>query len=320
MCIAIFKPANKDITEATLAQCHKSNSDGCGFSFINHQGQLEIFKTMSFTKFMLAYNEALEQSPTSPFIIHFRIATHGTVNEFNCHPFRINEELTFIHNGVISWIDKCGDKLKSDTQMYNELVLQQLPSGWEENAGIRKLIEETIKGSKFVVLRRDGQHFIFNESAGVWDDGIWFSNYSYKTSRITHTNRDSKGRILPFHRTDDKWWNYRGSDWDYGSDPTGAYWQDGERYTYIGGLRHRWNKTEIKWELCPKEPMVPAIKEDTTCDLCNIDFGRSQTYICSLTDKEGDVIEKMNVCSVCLREYAEAGITFDTVTSYIRKV
>jgi predicted glutamine amidotransferase len=50
------------------------------------------------------------------FMIHFRLATHGTVSLSNCHHFDIGLGRTLCHNGMIAGI---GNELESDT---NELA------------------------------------------------------------------------------------------------------------------------------------------------------------------------------------------------------
>ena len=45
-------------------------------------------------------------------VLHFRYPTSGKHDYANCHPFRINEKLSFVHNGVIAnW----GNDSQSDT-------------------------------------------------------------------------------------------------------------------------------------------------------------------------------------------------------------
>lgn len=185
MCVAIYKPAGKVITDAVLFDCYKTNSDGAGFACIDSDGKIFVYKTMVYTEFLDKYKTYAEKLPTSPFIIHFRIATHGKVDTFNCHPFIINNEMAFIHNGVIRDVPACPDKLKSDTQIFNEQVLQVLPPNWETNAGIKTLIEKFIFGSKLAVLHVNGTVTLFNEKSGTWEDGVWFSNMLWKTSKNT---------------------------------------------------------------------------------------------------------------------------------------
>jgi hypothetical protein len=45
---------------------------------------------------------------------------------------------------------------------------------------IIELVEGRIGYSKLVFLDRHGNHKIMNESKGIWDDGVWYSNDSYQ--------------------------------------------------------------------------------------------------------------------------------------------
>lgn len=139
---------------------------------------------MDFDVFMRKYKRALKNNLESPFLIHFRIATHGTVDTFNCHPFFINKNLTFIHNGIISGIGT--DKLMSDTQLFNEKILKKLPKDFYKKEEYKLLIEKFIVGSKLITLDINGDVAIFNESSGHWKDGVWFSNNSYSYAKTVY--------------------------------------------------------------------------------------------------------------------------------------
>ena len=177
MCIAIYKPRNVEVDQATLAQCFKSNPDGAGFMYAE-QGRLTINKGyFSFDEFW----EAFQPHANKHAAIHFRIKTHGAVDEVNCHPFRVNNTLGFIHNGIISGH---GSKEHSDTYMFNEEIIKPMMKRFGKNVihddTIRNLIEKYIGYSKLVFLNNYGDYTIFNESSGHWHNGAWFSNSSYK--------------------------------------------------------------------------------------------------------------------------------------------
>ena len=182
MCIAIFKPADKNISKETLKTCFDNNDDGAGFAYINTDlcgvRRIKIKKYMKFEEFYTAYERAIKIAPDSPFIIHFRIGTHGEKTTFNCHPFWVKKDLVFIHNGIISGVGT--DKRMSDTQLFNEKILKQLPKGWERNNAICHLIQGFVGMSKLIFLNLDGDYMIINEKQGDWVDGIWYSNTSYK--------------------------------------------------------------------------------------------------------------------------------------------
>lgn len=198
MCIALFVKPGAEISDEVLKTCYINNDDGCGFAYVSRENKVVVNKTMNFDTFLADFREAQAESTHSPFLVHFRIATHGTVDEFNCHPFFVDEDTAFIHNGVIHGIPT--DHLKSDTQMFNELILQGLPEGWEFNLSIKPLIEDFIGYSKLVVLKSDCTWNIFNEKKGEWntEKDIWYSNTSYKPRVRYGTSK----------------WNTTGNKWD----------------------------------------------------------------------------------------------------------
>lgn len=195
MCIAIVRRPYAEISEEALHNCAVNNPDGFGFTYVREDitgvRKLIIKKTMDYEIFIRQYRRAVKLNPESVFLIHFRIATHGTVNKFNCHPFRVNKNMTFIHNGIITGVGV--DSLKSDTQLFNEKVLKVMPKGFEKVDGIKLLLEKFLSGSKLATLDIDGNYTIYNESAGHWKDNVWYSNYSYSYGKRVVTTYYGSG-------------------------------------------------------------------------------------------------------------------------------
>lgn len=185
MCIAIWKDKDLTISKERLQECFNSNPDGAGFMYIDNK-QLKMQK--GFFKFN-DFWEAYEPLQSKKCVIHFRIKTHGSVNVDNCHPFEISNSLGFVHNGIISGY---GEGDISDTRDFNNLILKPMVSKWGNLAlfepAVKHLIEERIGYSKLIFLDRHGKHEIFNEDKGVWDDGVWYSNTSYKPKVVVAAN------------------------------------------------------------------------------------------------------------------------------------
>lgn len=187
MCIAIAAAAGLVLDRDVLKNCFDNNSDGCGMAYIKDDA-IQIYKSMNFEPFYEEYVRVQGENSDSPFLLHFRIKTHGLKDIDNCHPFQVDDNVVFIHNGIIRNVPDCPDKKRSDTQMFNECILKGLPDGWNYNNSILDLIEEYIgMGSKLAVLdKRTRDIIIINESKGTWDNGVWFSNTSYKTKAISY--------------------------------------------------------------------------------------------------------------------------------------
>lgn len=183
MCIAIVKPKDKTIPKARLKICSEANPDGMGFAFCK-DGNIYIRKYLDdFEKFYKDYSKV---EKTSTMLIHFRIATHGEINVENCHPFKLNNHMALIHNGVISGY---GDKeKKSDTRDFIDKVIGNISHKQWRNPAFRELVGDAIGYSKFGILDTVGNYYIINEDRGYWTDGVWYSNKSYEEKKpITKT-------------------------------------------------------------------------------------------------------------------------------------
>jgi hypothetical protein len=126
------------------------------------------------------YEDWRNRFPSAHILLHFRISTHGGINIENCHPFKVNKSLAFIHNGII---DTDIIKGKSDTNSFNELVLKELPKDFYKQQSIMDLMEYRIGYSKLVFLDGMNNYAIVGEHKGKWDNGNWYSNESYKPSK-----------------------------------------------------------------------------------------------------------------------------------------
>jgi hypothetical protein len=188
MCLAIYKPAGKSIPVDHLRNGFESNPHGAGFAFAN-DGVVSIRKGyFSFKEFLAAYNEIV--SDELPVLVHFRYATHGKRNEFNCHPWPVcGGEYACIHNGIIN-IES--SKKKSDTGHFVDLVLTPMLECVADPAtpALKFLVEETIgTGNKIVLMDGAGKVTIYNEKAGHWEQGVWYSNHGYEGYGRYHYKR-----------------------------------------------------------------------------------------------------------------------------------
>ena len=178
MCIAIFKPKNKSIKKKYYKTSFNENPDGAGFLYVENN-RITIHKGFfTFSEFWSAYSKL--NTVNLPMIIHFRIATHGTIDKENCHPFIVNNELGFAHNGIIDIKTKGNE---SDTSAFNRRILKKienLPYMLQNSDGVVKLMAKSVGSSKLVFLDVYGEHKIINAHLGTWENGSWFSNHSFK--------------------------------------------------------------------------------------------------------------------------------------------
>jgi predicted glutamine amidotransferase len=184
MCVIIYKPKGVAIKKSYLKNCFNNNPDGCGYAF-PVDGKFTLSKGFfSFNTFWEKYYEDFSLNRKSPFVIHFRIATSGNVDAHNCHPFQIDEEVVFAHNGIFYDLNGI-DPHFSDTILFRNTYLKTLPSGWMYNKSIRALITRIAKDndSKLVFMNDKGNKWIVGEDSGYWHKGCWYSNGSFKGSR-----------------------------------------------------------------------------------------------------------------------------------------
>src|SRR5574343_1478878 len=189
MCIIIVSPKGAKISKNSLKNSWHSNPDGAGYMF-ERDGQIIIKKELKkFKKFLAMLKEDREENPNKNFIIHFRIGTSGGKTLENLHPFRVNDNLAFAHNGIISKHEVKGSSM-NDTRHFKREVLQPLENGQKGvifTPHIKKLIESYIGYSKLAFLTDKGDFNIFNEHLGHWGAcGNWYSNESYMDNKPTY--------------------------------------------------------------------------------------------------------------------------------------
>jgi hypothetical protein len=110
----------------------------------------------------------------------------------NCHPFRVggSRDTILAHNGILSNVKiPTGDK-RSDTRVFAEDLLPKRLNILDSKKKFKKL-EKWAGGSKVAVFTTDRRLqkavYIINEKLGHWDDdGLWWSNGSYKPSLYTY--------------------------------------------------------------------------------------------------------------------------------------
>lgn len=196
MCIAILNNGNI-ISEDNFKLSLKNNPDGFGMSYIEGN-KLCVFRSLSADfKGLYARYKKIFKSSNKPILLHFRIGTSGGINLENCHPFYIDKETVFCHNGII---DNYGTAIMSDTREFNRDILSAFNSKeLFNNIALKELISTYIGYSKFILFNSAGEFVIYNEDLGHWDNNNnWFSNSSYLPydSKITKYSKTFKSDEL----------------------------------------------------------------------------------------------------------------------------
>lgn len=225
-------------TKEILRNCFTNNSDGAGFSFVQ-DNRIYISKGyVKFKPFFRAIKRHIGDDTSA--ILHFRIASVGEVSRENCHPFviadnkkEINKTVNctkkpvFAHNGTLPIRAKDG---KSDTRQYAHIIGDPLiRNNIFRNKSLMHIMGESIGSGRMAFMNRKGDIKLLGDFEE--EDGISFSNRSYKYSLGTITKYSWSKKTGKLEKEED---NAYGDDYDdYGY---GGY------YGRSGGWKKGWKK------------------------------------------------------------------------------
>lgn len=252
MCIIAAVPQGIILDDATLDHCWDSNPHGGGFAFVDSGNRTQIMKFLDKAEFMEKYRSfARAYSEQSPFIVHFRIKTHGEINIENAHPFRVDRNLVFAHNGIIQITIPKKYAALSDTAYFNESILKNLPKGWHDNPAQCELIGRYIGHSKLAFLTQDRRIIIFNKRLGEIrkSDGVWFSNGGYEP----YIYEQHQGRF--------DWASYRARERKHVSQLTTADWDAMEDY--------EWKRRQKEFQEWEAKVTTNGAKDDEQAKVAN---------------------------------------------------
>lgn len=174
MCILIAKPKGvKAPTIDVMKKCWDNNPDGAGIAFSDGR---KIILRKGFMKWD-DFKEAYEKLHIDKYnaIIHFRIATHGTVKPANTHPFNVNDRIVAAHNGVLQ-VKNEGDWTDSET-FFKRICAPILTSFKIDSKEFKLCVESLIGTSKLAFLTDNGTMHTFGNF--IEDNGVYYSNTTY---------------------------------------------------------------------------------------------------------------------------------------------
>lgn len=185
MCLLIAMNGGADVTDTQLERAAYNNPDGFGWAI--HTGEHLIrFRSMNIDDAITEWRFVRKMYPDQAAIWHLRWATHGTVDVSNCHPFEVGHDarMMIAHNGVLPIEAHNG---RSDTRILAEDRLGRSATWVDDEVKIAEL-EKWLGGNKVAILsshpRTSRDLYILNEDQGHWDEGVWFSNDSYKPPKV----------------------------------------------------------------------------------------------------------------------------------------
>ena len=188
MCLLLVASPNSIPKKKDLECASCNNPHGFGYAVIAGD-KIITGRGMSAKKVINEFLAVRKQYPASYAMFHARYATHGVKNEDNCHPFKVGgrEDTYLAHNGVLDIKIPNGDK-RSDTRVFAEDILPMIGGiSALDDDNVLNMVSKWSLGSKIAIFTLDPSAkydcYIINEDAGHWDnEGIWWSNYSYKQS------------------------------------------------------------------------------------------------------------------------------------------
>lgn len=178
MCIAILKPKGQTLVRADLKEAWVNNDDGGGFMYSDGSKLIIRKGYMKFANFWKAYKKLdLEDCNV---VVHFRIKTHGPINQANCHPHLVHSDLAVAHNGIFSAnLIPIKEQAYSDTVHFCRMLKERLSASTLQDKETTDWIRKVSVGSKLVFMDALGEYQIINEASGTWVQGVWYSNQSF---------------------------------------------------------------------------------------------------------------------------------------------
>ena len=212
MCIIIAKYRNGRLPNKNeLKNSFEYNSDGAGFMYVNNDKVVIDKGYMDYDKFIGRFEELCEKYnnfDNKSLIIHCRIGTSSSNTAKNTHPYPVSNkerdlhktyietDLGVVHNGIISQYTPHWKKpTTNDTQEFIMKYLAPLYKNYKDfykNKHIMNGIEDII-GSKLAFLDTQDKIYFVGESNFIQeDDGLFFSNDSYKYAINKYSFKNNK--------------------------------------------------------------------------------------------------------------------------------
>lgn len=186
MCLLTVMQPNSTPTREQLLQAACNNPHGFGYA-IMFNDRIVTGRGMDAQEVIDRFLAIRERCPDTWAMFHHRYTTHGDTNKSNCHPFRVggDEQIVLAHNGIIPINIPDGDK-RSDTRIFAEDELPTMLEFLDDRDGF-EMLEDYVGWSKVCIFsispKLECNIYILNEDSGTWDNGIWWSNDSYKPSK-----------------------------------------------------------------------------------------------------------------------------------------
>jgi len=292
MCVICIKPENVAMPpKERLEAMFDSNKDGCGFMY-SRKGKVVIRK--GFMK-LKHFQKGIKQEGITDkdcLIMHFRIATAGSVNPKNTHPFpvtsdmgelkalRTETEFGIAHNGILQLEHDSHHDLSDTMTFIRDVLAEPTIKKNMFNPAVWYLIEEAIGSSKMVILDKEKKFHLL----GDWvldkqtNDGCYYSNLNFRWRESKE--EDKKGVV--------NYYTYHGGN-------SGVHdWRDEERWygcgydksRHITGFRGDENAQDDKeFAKGQTDNLVYVDYDETDCPHCGQKIASPKQVACTKCGK-----------------------------------
>jgi hypothetical protein len=204
MCVIVHQPKGEHLNKETATKLWNTNPDGGGFAFIDDDGDLQVEKYMDFQKWWSRFEIARSAFPKRDFLIHMRIATHGSVTPENVHPFVVDEHTVMAHNGIIHGVTKFIDEKtddRSDTRYFIDEVLPRLDPLWLDDPFLSGMVNEWVGWSRlmFLTVNPDLDYSVYRFGDWSEHEGLYLSNKNGLAPKVKSYSFSTKGSEYDSH-------------------------------------------------------------------------------------------------------------------------
>ncbi|MGW4372027.1 hypothetical protein ACWEKT_41165 [Nocardia takedensis] len=186
MCLLTFFPADTVPDARALRNGATTNPHGHGYALLV-DGTIRTGHGMDPEPVLAEFLALRAEHPGGLGLFHSRYATRGIQDLSNCHPFHLGGDprTVLAHNGTLPKRVHPGPyDPRSDTRIAAEDYLPTQPFGSIDTRRGARGLTDWLGRSKLVILTVDPAYahraYILNQHAGIWEDGIWYSNDSYQ--------------------------------------------------------------------------------------------------------------------------------------------
>lgn len=187
MCVIIWKPKGKMLSEEAIRAAWSRNKDGFGYMYYDEEADCIRYGKDIYKDPQLIIDKFKELTDKEA-CFHFRLRTHGATTDKQCHPFLVTDQeedgrdILFMHNGIIHRVTEQGDE--SDTMAFNREVLKPL---LKDNPGLidkpifDRVVQELVISNKLLFMHGKGEIVVINpKSWDKFDDCLVSNKYSFE--------------------------------------------------------------------------------------------------------------------------------------------